>query len=75
MKMMKYSYDKNGFAKISGGQNLFFEQYAYSILTKKQTEEMRQNIERKQKAASDAQKPNDVSDMNLDDDDVNNKNP
>ena len=65
----------NGYAKVSEGQNLFFEQYAYSILTKKQTEEMKQNIERKQKAASEAQKPNDVPDMNLDDDDVNNKNP
>ena len=64
----------NGYAKVSEGQNLFFEQYAYSILTKKQTEEMKQNIERKQKAAADAQKPNDVPDMNLDDDDVNNKN-
>ncbi len=65
----------NGYAKVSEGQNLFFEQYAYSILTKKQTEEMKQNIERKQKAASEAQKTNDVPDMNLDDDDVNNKNP
>ena len=65
----------NGYAKISEGQNLFFEQYAYSILTKKQTEEMKQNMEKKQKAAEDAQKPNDVPDMNLDDDDVNNKNP
>ena len=64
----------NGYAKVSEGQNLFFEQYAYSILTKKQTEEMKQNIERKQKAASEAQKPNDVPDMNLDEDDVNNKN-
>ena len=63
-----------GYAKVSEGQNLFFEQYAYSILTKKQTEEMKQNIERKQKAASEAQKPNDVPVMNLDDDDVNNKN-
>ena len=27
----------NGYAKVSEGQNLFFEQYAYSILTKKQT--------------------------------------
>ncbi len=65
----------NGYAKITEGQNLFFEQYAYSVLTKKQAEEMKQNIERKQKAASDAQKSNDVPDMNLDDDDVNNKNP
>ena len=65
----------NGYAKITEGQSLFFEQYAYSILTKKQADEMKQNIERKQKAASDAQKPNDVPDMNLDDDDVNNKNP
>ena len=53
---------------------MFFEQYAYSILTKKQTEEMKKKIERKQKAASEAQKPNDVPVMNLDDDDVNNKN-
>ena len=59
----------NGYAKISEGQNLFFEQYAYSILSKKQTEEMKNNIERKQKAAEDAQKTNDVPDMNLDDDD------
>ena len=66
---------QNGYAKISEGQNLFFEQYAYSILTRKQAEEMKQNIERKQKAASDAQKTNEVPDMNLDDDDVNNKNP
>ena len=66
---------QNGYAKIAEGQNLFFEQYAYSILTKKQTEEMKQSIERKQKAAADAQKPNEVPDMNLDDDDVNNKNP
>ena len=70
---------ENGYAKISEGQNLFFEQYAYSIMTKKQTEEMRQSIERKQKAAAEAQqqqqKTNDVPDMNLDDDDVNNKNP
>ena len=65
----------NGYAKISEGQHLFFEQYAYNIMTKKQTEEMKQSIERKQKAAADAQKPNDVPDMNLDDDDVNNKNP
>ena len=65
----------NGYAKVSEGQNLFFEQYAYSILTRKQSEEMKQNYERKQKAAADAQKPNDVPDMNLDDDDVNNKNP
>ena len=65
----------NGYAKIAEGQKLFFEQYAYSILTKKQTEEMKENYERKQKAASDAQKTNDVPDMNLDDDDVNNKNP
>ena len=65
----------NGYAKISEGQNLFFEQYAYSILTKKQAEEMKQNMDRKQKAAADAQKSNDVPDMNLDDDDVNNKNP
>ena len=36
---------------------------------------MKQSMERKQKAAADAQKPNDVPDMNLDDDDVNNKNP
>ena len=66
---------QNGYAKIAEGQNLFFEQYAYNIMTKKQTEEMKQNIERKQKAASDAQKTNEVPDMNLDDDDVNNKNP
>ena len=66
---------QNGYAKITEGQNLFFEQYAYSILTRKQAEEMKRNIERKQKAAADAQKPNDVPDMNLDDDDVNNKNP
>ena len=59
----------NGYAKISEGQNLFFEQYAYSILSKKQTEEMKTNIERKQKSAEDAQKTNDVPDMNLDDDD------
>ena len=65
----------NGYAKIAEGQNLFLEQYAYSILSKKQTEEMRQNLERKQKAASEAQKANDIPDMNLDDDDVNNKNP
>jgi cathepsin B len=64
-----------GYAKIAEGQNLFFEQYAYSLMSKKQTEEMKQNYEKKQKAASDAQKPNDVPDMNLDDDDVNNKNP
>ena len=66
---------QNGYAKITEGQNLFFEQYAYSILTRKQSEEMKKNFERKQKAAADAQKPNDVPDMNLDDDDVNNKNP
>ncbi len=65
----------NGYAKIAEGQNLFFEQYAYSILTRKQAEEMKQNIERKQRAASDAQKTNEAPDMNLDDDDVNNKNP
>ena len=64
----------NGYAKIAEGQNLFFEQYSYSLLSKKQAEEMKQNIEKKQKAAADAQKPNDVPDMNLDDDDVN-KNP
>ena len=67
---------QNGYAKISEGQNLFFEQYAYSILTKKQANEMRQSMERKQKAAAEAQqKTNEVPDMNLDDDDVNNKNP
>ena len=67
---------QNGFAKIAEGQNLFFEQYAYSILTKKQASEMRASMERKQKAAAEAQqKPNEVPDMNLDDDDVNNKNP
>ena len=65
----------NGYAKIAEGQNLFFEQYAYSILTRKQAEEMKQNIERKQRAASEAQKTNEAPDMNLDDDDVNNKNP
>ena len=65
----------DGYAKIAEGQNLFFEQYAYSILTRKQAEEMKQNIERKQRAASDAQKTNEAPDMNLDDDDVNNKNP
>ena len=65
----------NGYAKIAEGQNLFFEQYAYSILTRKQAEEMKQNIERKQRAASDTQKTNEAPDMNLDDDDVNNKNP
>jgi len=62
----------NGYAKISAGQNFFFEQYAYSILTKKEAEEMKQNIQRKQKAQEDAQKGNEVPDMNLDDDDVNN---
>ena len=64
----------NGYAKVSANQNLFFEQYAYSVLTKKQTEEMRNSIERKNKAASEAQKQNqnnDIPDMNLDDDDVN----
>ena len=64
----------NGYAKVSANQNLFFEQYAYSVLTKKQTEEMRSSIERKNKAASEAQKQNqnnDIPDMNLDDDDVN----
>ena len=67
---------QNGYAKISEGQNLFFEQYAYSILTKKQATEMRESMERKQKAAAEAQqKTNEVPDMNLDDDDVNNKNP
>ena len=67
---------QNGYAKIAEGQNLFFEQYAYSILTKKQATEMRESMERKQKAAAEAQqKPNEVPDMNLDDDDVNNKNP
>jgi len=67
---------QNGYAKISEGQNLFFEQYAYSILTKKQAHEMRESMERKQKAAQEAQqKTNEVPDMNLDDDDVNNKNP
>ena len=65
----------DGYAKIAEGQNLFFEQYAYSILTRKQAEEMKQNIERKQRAASEAQKTNEAPDMNLDDDDVNNKNP
>ena len=64
----------NGYAKIAEGQNLFLEQYAYSILSKKQTEEMKQNIEKKQKAASEAQTTNEAPDMNLDDDDVN-KNP
>ena len=67
---------QNGYAKIGEGQNLFFEQYAYSILTKKQANEMRESMERKQKAAAEAQqKTNEVPDMNLDDDDVNNKNP
>ena len=67
---------QNGYAKIAEGQNLFFEQYAYSILTKKQANEMRESMERKQKAAAEAQqKTNEVPDMNLDDDDVNNKNP
>ena len=67
---------QNGYAKIAEGQNLFFEQYAYSILTKKQAHEMRESMERKQKAAQEAQqKTNEVPDMNLDDDDVNNKNP
>ena len=67
---------QNGYAKIAEGQNLFFEQYAYSILTKKQATEMRESMERKQKAAAEAQqKTNEVPDMNLDDDDVNNKNP
>jgi cathepsin B len=66
---------QNGYAKVAEGQNLFFEQYAYSILTRKQTEEMKQSIERKNKAAAEAQKANEVPDMNLDDDDVNNKNP
>jgi cathepsin B len=61
----------NGYAKISANQNLFFEQYAYSVLTKKQTEEMKSSIERKNKAANEAQKQNDIPDMNLDDDDVN----
>ena len=61
----------NGYAKISANQNLFFEQYAYSVLTKKQTEEMKNSIERKNKAANEAQKQNDIPDMNLDDDDVN----
>ena len=64
----------NGYAKIAEGQNLFLEQYAYSILSKKQTEEMKQNIEKKQKAASETPTTNDAPDMNLDDDDVN-KNP
>jgi len=62
-----------GYAKISSNQNLFFEQYAYSVLTKKQTEEMKNSIERKQKAANEAQKQNDIPDMNLDDDDGSNK--
>ena len=64
----------DGYAKIAEGQNLFLEQYAYSILSKKQTEEMKQNIEKKQKAASETPTTNDAPDMNLDDDDVN-KNP
>ena len=63
----------NGYAKISANQNLFFEQYAYSVLTKKQTEEMKNSIERKQKAANEAQKQGDIPDMNLDDDDGNSK--
>ena len=61
----------NGYAKIAEGQNLFFEQYAYSILTRKQAEEMKNSIEKKNKAANEAQKQNDIPDMNLDDDDVN----
>ena len=64
----------NGYAKISANQNLFFEQYAYSVLTKKQMEEMKENIERKNKAANEAQKPTDVPDMNLDDEDASNQN-
>jgi cathepsin B len=64
----------NGYAKISANQNLFFEQYAYSVLTKKQTEEMKSSIERKQKAANEAQqKQSDIPDMNLDDDDGSSK--
>ena len=63
----------NGYAKISANQNLFFEQYAYSVLTKKQTEEMKNSIDRKNKAANEAQKQNDIPDMNLDDDDGSNK--
>jgi cathepsin B len=63
----------DGYAKISANQNLFFEQYAFSVLTKKQTEEMKSSIERKQKAANEAQKQGDIPDMNLDDDDGNSK--
>ena len=66
---------EGGYAKISEGQSLFFEQYSYSILTKKQAQEMREKMEKRQKESGDGQKPGDVPDMNLDDDDVNNKNP
>ena len=43
-------------------------------MTKKQTEEMKSSIERKQKAANEAQqKQSDIPDMNLDDDDGSSK--
>ena len=71
LKKINGDWGLNGYAKISANQNLFFEQYAYSVLTKRQSEEMRSSIERKNKAASEAQKQNDIPDMNLDDDDVN----
>ena len=63
---------ENGYAKISAGQEFMFEQYAYSVLTKKQVEEMKKNMEKKQKEKEQTPPPSaDTTDMNLDDDDVN----
>lgn len=64
-----------GVAKISAGQESFFEQYAYSPLTKSQADEVKKKIEEQQKKKESEQpKPPEEPDMNLDDVDDTNKN-
>ena len=50
------------------GKDFFFEKYAYSILSKKQVDEMKKMLE-KEKKDKEPKQPTEVPDMNLDDDD------
>lgn len=60
---------EKGYARIAMGKDFFFEKYAYSILSKKQVEEMRQRLVKEDKDKKAAEVP----DMNLDDDDNKNE--
>ena len=53
----------NGYAKVSAGQNLLFEQYAYSVVTHEQALKMKKEMEEKKKGGE----SKNIPDMDLDD--------